>query len=255
MSSIIFSILIIEVTRRCNMSCKHCMRGDAQNIDMDLYILDKFLSNFKNCFVREILFTGGEPTLKPEIIAQTLRLIKKYNITVKFFAIITNGKNLSDETIDIINSNNFSIAVSVDDYHEKLTDFDYSQLRKIKAYFPKKFEANNHNLYNLGRAKENNIGVQEKPRFDLCFSKYHDNLVLTSKILCTCDGDVLKDCGFCYYDDSIYEIKLCEYDDNILEVLREKVSNSIVHNLEEIPIHGSNMYKFLEYLKKNGIEI
>ena len=26
--------LVIEVTRRCNMRCEHCLRGDAQNLDI-----------------------------------------------------------------------------------------------------------------------------------------------------------------------------------------------------------------------------
>ena len=38
LSKVIFNTVIIEVTRRCNMSCPHCLRGDAQNVDMDLYI-------------------------------------------------------------------------------------------------------------------------------------------------------------------------------------------------------------------------
>ena len=26
--------IMIEVTRRCNLRCEHCMRGEPQNIDM-----------------------------------------------------------------------------------------------------------------------------------------------------------------------------------------------------------------------------
>lgn len=28
------SSLIIEITRRCNMACEHCLRGNAQNLDI-----------------------------------------------------------------------------------------------------------------------------------------------------------------------------------------------------------------------------
>ena len=62
MNNVLFNTIIIETTRRCNMACPHCIRGDAQNMDIDLYILDTFLSNFKDGYIREILFTGGEPS-------------------------------------------------------------------------------------------------------------------------------------------------------------------------------------------------
>lgn len=31
--------LAIEVTRRCNMKCEHCLRGDAQNLDISTAVL------------------------------------------------------------------------------------------------------------------------------------------------------------------------------------------------------------------------
>ena len=33
--------LILEVTRRCNMCCAHCLRGEAENIDMQKETIDK----------------------------------------------------------------------------------------------------------------------------------------------------------------------------------------------------------------------
>ncbi len=32
--------LILEVTRRCNMCCAHCLRGDAEDIDMEKETVD-----------------------------------------------------------------------------------------------------------------------------------------------------------------------------------------------------------------------
>ena len=37
--------LTLEVTRRCNLACEHCMRGDAQNVDMTYEMVDKILDN------------------------------------------------------------------------------------------------------------------------------------------------------------------------------------------------------------------
>lgn len=31
--------LILEVTRRCNMCCLHCLRGEAENLDADIDLI------------------------------------------------------------------------------------------------------------------------------------------------------------------------------------------------------------------------
>lgn len=38
----------IELTRRCNMNCEFCARGEAQNIDMSTEIIDKTLDELNN---------------------------------------------------------------------------------------------------------------------------------------------------------------------------------------------------------------
>ena len=38
---------IFEVTRRCNLSCEHCLRGDAQNLDMTKETVDKVLDHIE----------------------------------------------------------------------------------------------------------------------------------------------------------------------------------------------------------------
>ena len=252
MNKFIFDIVIIEVTRRCNMSCPHCLRGDAQNVDMDLYILDKFLSNFKNSYIREILFTGGEPSLNPEAIQFTLEAVKKYNITVQFFIMITNGKHISAELINIINSaENFNIAVSQDIYHDLLTEDDYKQLEKINGVYSKSFNARNTRILNIGRAKKNNIGDSESNNKHLIFSEYCGYHVIVGGIVCTCLGDVLESCDYSF--DNAYKSKICEYDDDLFPVLgglQRKFAS-----LESICFTGKKMYKFFEYLKKKGIEI
>ena len=44
----------IEVTRRCNMKCAHCLRGPAQNIDLSFEEVDAFLDNFS--FINQITY-------------------------------------------------------------------------------------------------------------------------------------------------------------------------------------------------------
>lgn len=262
MSKIIFNTVIIEVTRRCNMRCPHCLRGDAQNIDIDLEILDRFLSNFKDGFIREMLFTGGEPSLNPEAIKFTLDTIKKYNITVQYFTMITNGKNFSNEIVSIVNSaGNFGVLLSLDSFHDKLTDEDYKQLSRVKNIMSKEYnsgESENpeHSIRRIGRAKENNIGRITDVEDDLIFSSYHNNYILVSHLVCTCLGDVLKNCNYSFYDDDILSaLVLCDYDDDIQGILQEEAKNSYIHSLEGIVEKGSLIYKFFNFLRLSGVRI
>ena len=33
--------LVIEVTRKCNLQCAHCLRGEAQDIEISEAVIDK----------------------------------------------------------------------------------------------------------------------------------------------------------------------------------------------------------------------
>lgn len=66
MEKVVFNQLIIEVTRRCNMECGHCLRGDAQNADILLSAIDGVLDQTEA--IGRLIITGGEPTLNLEAI-------------------------------------------------------------------------------------------------------------------------------------------------------------------------------------------
>ena len=56
--------VVIEITRRCNMCCAHCLRGDAENVDINSKYVDAFFNSFKDgAFISNITFTGGEISL------------------------------------------------------------------------------------------------------------------------------------------------------------------------------------------------
>lgn len=53
--------LSVEITRKCQLKCAHCMKGEAQNIDMSVEVIDKLLESVVS--IGTLLFTGGEPTM------------------------------------------------------------------------------------------------------------------------------------------------------------------------------------------------
>lgn len=92
--------VMFEVTRRCNFLCDHCMRGDAQNVDLPHAIVQKFFNGVPNLnYISSIAFTGGEPLLKPNIIKYILDELRHREISVGSFYIATNGSQSSDDVI------------------------------------------------------------------------------------------------------------------------------------------------------------
>lgn len=71
----VFNGLTIELTRRCNMSCEHCLRGDAQNVTISEEIIDKIFEDTENCL--QLYVAGGEPLLEPDRLRYLLDKVSK----------------------------------------------------------------------------------------------------------------------------------------------------------------------------------
>lgn len=93
--------LVIEVTRKCNMSCAHCLRGNAQNVNIDKRAIDEILLH-SNDGIDCLTFTGGEPTLNLDAIAYTFQEIKRLGISLGSFYVVTNGRVYRQRLIDML---------------------------------------------------------------------------------------------------------------------------------------------------------
>lgn len=90
MSAIInASSLILEVTRKCNLHCAHCLRGDAQCVDMSKSTIDKLMPMLGK--VSSVTFTGGEPSLNTGIIEYFFKRFEETHSYVPSFFVATNG--------------------------------------------------------------------------------------------------------------------------------------------------------------------
>lgn len=81
----------IENTRRCNINCLHCGRGEPQNIDMDEKIINKTFQEVSGIYIRTMRITGGEPFLNPAGIEYIVDSMIKHNVKVHNIEIFTNG--------------------------------------------------------------------------------------------------------------------------------------------------------------------
>src|SRR3989449_5114157 len=88
------------IIRRCNLSCGYCSEYDKISAPIPTEVLEQRLRKLKSLGTFGISFTGGEPTLHPEL----LRLIRKSR-ELGFFrtGMISNGFFLRPELIEELN--------------------------------------------------------------------------------------------------------------------------------------------------------
>ena len=104
--------LMVEVTDRCNLRCRHCYLGDAGSTDLDPGILEALLDGFDDMGGLRLMITGGEPLLYPGFPALNEALAGRSFRPV----LITNGTLLRGE--DIASLNFKEIQFSVDGLEE-----------------------------------------------------------------------------------------------------------------------------------------
>ncbi|MDD5005949.1 MAG: radical SAM protein [Candidatus Omnitrophica bacterium] len=136
------SSLNLSITTRCNLDCDYCYLRGLKSEDMSLKTactaIDKLHPD-------TIIFYGGEPLLKFELINDIVEYAKrKYRI--KKFMIVTNGTLFSKKIVDFMQSNDFRIIISLDgerkshDAHRKFLngqssyDVIFNNIMLLKSY-------------------------------------------------------------------------------------------------------------------------
>lgn len=87
--------LVIEVTRKCNLNCDHCLRGCSQNMDIKKEYIDELFNQLNKAGINylDLTLTGGEPSLNIPIINYIIEKLENSNISLSIFYIATNGIN------------------------------------------------------------------------------------------------------------------------------------------------------------------
>lgn len=129
--------LVIEVTRRCNMECAHCLRGDFETFYKfsmdDFSILPRIFEGIES--VDSIVIGGGEPTLNSDAIEKIVDYVIENNLDVKGLYIVTNGLVYSQKMVDAMRR---LYCYNIEkDYKGKLCDKNGSEENVWKASFVK----------------------------------------------------------------------------------------------------------------------
>lgn len=201
--------LVLEVTRRCNMSCAHCLRGDAQGIDMDRSVLESVLDQVSS--IGCVTFTGGEPAYMHGLIDWFLTQCELRGKTPAYFYVATNGTvNQKDLAIALLSHyprvlepEMCGLSVSVDRFHDGTYDPSRSYLEGLSFLSKDKDRGQDkRNLWVLsrGRASENGLGRQyrkyaDRPELDIDPT---DGEVSVETVYVSAKGGVCWDCDMPY---------------------------------------------------------
>lgn len=90
-------IIAVEVTNKCNLNCRHCMKnikdpGDPGAVDIDLFLLDRILEQTEPYKTRIVSLTGGEPTLHSDW-EGLIAVMEKHDVDYTF---TSNGINFKE---------------------------------------------------------------------------------------------------------------------------------------------------------------
>lgn len=166
-----FYEVMFQVTRKCNLQCAHCLRGEAQNISMSKEVIDKMLEVSSG--IKSIFLSGGEPFLEPDLIEYLVDKIITENYDTEIIATITNGTILNDYGIRCVkalnrfaewshtkygNEETVSLLISSDEYHGNDVD---KALEFYKPYIGEYISVSKNELKDgiqrSGRARINNL--------------------------------------------------------------------------------------------------
>lgn len=118
-----FKNLTLALTTRCNLRCPYCWQSHGKDKSKDMskvtidYWLDFFLDEEKNN-PNKVLYYGGEPTLRMDLIQYASEKIKQLtkarNIKMVQQHIFTNGMLLTEQNLGILKEAGVFIVLSLD---------------------------------------------------------------------------------------------------------------------------------------------
>lgn len=240
-----FDSLSIEITRRCNARCAHCMRGEPRDADLRPEALDALLSRTESIY--SLTITGGEPALNPEGISLVADALRRHGVGVGGAYIVTNALDVSGAFVrslfDILSlcepyePELSGIAVSRDCFHPTAPPGNEAKLRLFAAYREddKATDFHKYPLLDLGRAR--NLSGFPKRGWDPPGHPFEyaeikpDGAIDLCDAQCslTVDGDLLYMCDYEYGGED--GIKVC----NVLcpawfDALRGKAAEDMAYH-------------------------
>lgn len=166
----LFTDIVLEVGRKCNLQCDHCLRGESENLTMPFEIAKKAIDLVTG--IRTITFSGGEPTLYGKEIAKIIDYIIASGKSVGAFYVASNGTIYSPDLMRALvklytycrEKNICSFDISTDRYHKQ----SYAELYHKSLMFHPVYDAFSF-VTHRGELKEDYVILEGRAK-DNCYS-------------------------------------------------------------------------------------
>ena len=89
----------IEVTRKCNLSCKWCCKGDPEPVDLSFAHIDKCFDELADVYIFELRISGGEPFCNPDACIYIIDEVIRRNLKVGTVRIFHNGTIKNEQVL------------------------------------------------------------------------------------------------------------------------------------------------------------
>ena len=209
--------LVIETTRKCNMACDHCLRGDAEALDQKKEYIDTLLDQVDD--IDSVTFSGGEPSLNVPIIQYFLDACIKRVIDINTFYIATNGLTVKEDFIIIClrlysycqEKKLCQVEVSNDYYHAQNDSYDTTFLDGL-SFFRRKYEKESDTMGN------GQYVIPEGRGADFGTGRILDTEKITTQerideagatLYLNCNGDIINGCDWSYDSQNDEELIFC----------------------------------------------
>jgi hypothetical protein len=231
--------LVMETTRRCNMRCPHCLRGEPENKTMSKRHMIDFLLQVD--YISTITFTGGEPTLPSgiNVMYDFMDVCNNLGVEVGSFYIVSNAKVWRPELPDLVErlynfctENEVSLVdISTDRFHDPIQDkrmqfkirledalsFNYG----IEELVGMRRDVDYSSVITEGRGY--NVGCRPYVGCELRIEEYNDGCINISEgeLYLNCNGNVIKGCDWSYESQELPQNIICAASGNLEEAIKK----------------------------------
>jgi radical SAM protein with 4Fe4S-binding SPASM domain len=109
--------IFLHITKRCNLSCKHCYVVGPPDSDLPVSLILRMIDEVQDHRCSSVTLSGGEPLLHPEI-----RTILSYASHKTKLQILTNGTLITKEMAALLGEAVSAIQISVDGSAQEIHD-------------------------------------------------------------------------------------------------------------------------------------
>lgn len=225
--------LMIEVGRRCNLNCDHCLRGESDKFGSLIISKEIINATLKDiCTISTLTLTGGEPFLYPEIISYIADTIAQKKINLCGFFIATNGTVMSEKALLALiklyrlaeDKDYCNIRISDDEFHKQERQRNDVDIDPVFGMFSSDFVHKDQTKYkpeyliNQGNAAIN-LDARKNPRDDgFMVSDEGDPIIVEGNIYVNTNGGILSGCDYSY-ENQEYALHGNILEQNLYEIL------------------------------------